>query len=815
MKNLLFKTRTLAILLLLVINCVDKVKAQRDPFSWPFTTNSIWNMPIGSNAVYQPAGFKPVTDFPNVAPYWQGGIAIDDEPIILSKSTDPLMSVYLITNWSYRCGTTLNSGKQIRFPSNLSYPDPNGSGNTPNYSGAVVQPDGSLWHFNAIATCGNNKLAAYDYTFTENNTLTSTGHRGGHGGSGLSGIGGSIRKGELLSSQPIRHAIKLNVLGSRYLVYNNDGTPGYRWPAVVADSYANPANDPTWGYGTSNSNNYSYMEIGALVAIKPDVTPQSLGISNPIAIKIFYALQDYGAYIVDDTHWNHYDIPLEEGVVDEVLNGQGTNMRNTDPQSQYFKDMMKIITNLHAITNNSSSSIGGGGTPRKPLAPPFTAPATKVSGTIIGTSGSWNNNPAVTKEKAMDANLSTYFDAPSANANWVGLDLGTAKTIVKVNYAPRTGWAGRMLGGKIQGSNSATFSTATDLFTIWAIPAENALTTAFFYNTTAFRYIRYLSPDGGYGNIAELEFWENSASIPVTGVTISPTSSSLAVGSTLTLTATVSPSNATNKNVSWSTSNSSIATVSSSGVVTGVAVGTATITVTTQDGNKTATCTITVTASSSSKTIIVFAAGKTNSEIMQLKVNGNLVQTWNNIGGNATTPAYVEYSFNATGTVSTVEVHFTNDDGPKDLRIDKIRVANTDFQAESAESFDAWGGSSCNTPGNETLWCSGYKKFTIPSNVGTRFKSEPIKEIEEKREVLSVFPNPLTSGTLTIMVRGMKSYENSKVIVINTMGDHITSVNLKADADGNATGTLDRNNLPSSGIYFTRFKGKITRILVK
>jgi endoglucanase len=88
-----------------------------------------------------------------------------------------------------------------------------------------------------------------------------------------------------------------------------------------------------------------------------------------------------------------------------------------------------------------------------------------------------------------------------------------------------------------------------------------------------------------------------STTVPVTGVTVSPTTLNLTVGQTATLTATVSPANATNKNVTWSSSNTSVATVSSTGVVTAVAAGSATITVTTVDGAKTATCAVTVTGS--------------------------------------------------------------------------------------------------------------------------------------------------------------------------------------------------------------------------
>jgi glycosidase len=90
-----------------------------------------------------------------------------------------------------------------------------------------------------------------------------------------------------------------------------------------------------------------------------------------------------------------------------------------------------------------------------------------------------------------------------------------------------------------------------------------------------------------------------AVNVPVTGVTVSPTSASIAAGLTRQLTATVQPANASNQNVSWSSSNNSVATVNSNGLVTAVAPGTATITVTTQDGNRTAPCAVTVTAGTS------------------------------------------------------------------------------------------------------------------------------------------------------------------------------------------------------------------------
>ncbi|HTJ53412.1 MAG TPA: Ig-like domain-containing protein, partial [Cyclobacteriaceae bacterium] len=106
--------------------------------------------------------------------------------------------------------------------------------------------------------------------------------------------------------------------------------------------------------------------------------------------------------------------------------------------------------------------------------------------------------------------------------------------------------------------------------------------------------IRIKVGTGGF-NLGKITFTNTGGSVSVTGVTMSPTSASIAVGGTQQLTATIAPSNATNKNVTWSSSNTAVATVNSSGLVTAVAAGTATITVTTQDGAKTATSAITVT----------------------------------------------------------------------------------------------------------------------------------------------------------------------------------------------------------------------------
>ena len=110
-----------------------------------------------------------------------------------------------------------------------------------------------------------------------------------------------------------------------------------------------------------------------------------------------------------------------------------------------------------------------------------------------------------------------------------------------------------------------------------------------------------------------------------TGISVSPSSTSVYLNNTVQLSATVEPSNATNKTVSWTSSNSSIATVNSNGLVTGVGLGTASITATTVNGI-TATSSVTVNEEPDVTNLVQ------NPEFDNGTNNWYL---WNNIGANS------------------------------------------------------------------------------------------------------------------------------------------------------------------------------------
>ena len=140
----------------------------------------------------------------------------------------------------------------------------------------------------------------------------------------------------------------------------------------------------------------------------------------------------------------------------------------------------------------------------------FTAVARNAAtGSLFGVPGSYGNG-GMTFEKYYDADINTYFDGPEASGGndlWGAIDLGTARMITGVRYAPRTDWASRMPGGQFQGANNADFNDAVTLHTVPSEPPYINMTESVLGAPAGpYRYVRYLAPNGGWGNAAEIEF---------------------------------------------------------------------------------------------------------------------------------------------------------------------------------------------------------------------------------------------------------------------------------------------------------------------
>ena len=341
----------------------------RDPYLWTFAQNSIWNMPIGSNAQYVPAKLEMPTS---------GMLTLDEDYIIMTPD-EPTMKIY----WcSVRWGTgdrctpdqPLNLQANMPIPQSFVVSPTTWDGGKPNAGIAVLLKDKkTIWQSQPFAHCSNGSDATTGYVYADNQDLYGQGYYGSHGGSRLSVLGGSIRNHELLrTSGPIRHAIKMNLCGKKNLYYDGVNN-GFRWPALAADAAA-----PT-SYGVNRTTApVPECRMGALMAIPATVTIESLGLETQPAKMLAQALQDYGGYVVDDTGWDVFAIETEWGpngrFRDEFKKSWGYDFvvsMSQSTSSPWGRDIVKIYKTLNIVNNNSVNSIGGGGTPRQELAPPF------------------------------------------------------------------------------------------------------------------------------------------------------------------------------------------------------------------------------------------------------------------------------------------------------------------------------------------------------------------------------------------------------------------------------------------------------------
>lgn len=356
----------------------------------PFGPGSVWNVPIGSNATLVPGNiFKP-TPNSSVGPVQFHN---DGDTFLSVYSSDPVVD-WINQGWwgppPPDLNVTCNKSNcnchctriptapvygQIQLPHNYTNNDGTHCGG--NNALSMLQPD----NITVVQTQPTYRCSPggplYSRTHPDKVDITSSEYDtalGAHGGSGLSALGGVLRLHELLpDAAPISHVLKIELFAHEYY-YNqkplnpvtpqNGGHTQYFWPATWSDGYTNSSKSQIRYNGTN-----PFLAPGSLMVL-PVGTVESLDLSTTPAKRIAYALTNYGAYIVDDTAWDTAAICMEVGA-DQIfqkyyqLDGVETH------SGPWYNDLVKIFQQLHIVTNNGPSSIGGGGTPVVPLSPPI------------------------------------------------------------------------------------------------------------------------------------------------------------------------------------------------------------------------------------------------------------------------------------------------------------------------------------------------------------------------------------------------------------------------------------------------------------
>lgn len=120
---------------------------------------------------------------------------------------------------------------------------------------------------------------------------------------------------------------------------------------------------------------------------------------------------------------------------------------------------------------------------------------------VFGLDPAWRGGREFTN--VFDGNEGSYYDYKyDDRETFVGFDQGEALVPVAIHFAPRSKFEERMIGGRFEASNESPYSGYETIYEVTEEPASGA-STVVIDTTNAYRYFRYVAPEGSYGNIAE------------------------------------------------------------------------------------------------------------------------------------------------------------------------------------------------------------------------------------------------------------------------------------------------------------------------
>lgn len=362
-------------------NAAASSESCRSPLVSPFNASSIWNTGLGGGAVFGETGLFPA-DGSNASAFYNLGI--DEMVFLAATGADPLVPWYAQGHWgppdtpAAYCNVTGPLLQYLNVPSNFTSVSFGG-----NNAVSFLQPDGeTIVTAQPVYCCepGAPILALPPPAGEKSsNIVTDDGRLGGHGGSGLSSLGGALRRGEMLpAAPPIAHSLQLEFYAHLfyYLPPNGNHSECFSWPANTCDGYAfAPCAQNPGCYGGV----VPAMRPGALLAVPAAGVPAlNASLATAPAKRLLAALATYGAYVVDDTYWNATGITAEVGVREEFRSAYGFDMNTTATQrgaaGLWYGDFLALMRALKVVTNNAPQTQGGGGAPLAPPPLPFCPP---------------------------------------------------------------------------------------------------------------------------------------------------------------------------------------------------------------------------------------------------------------------------------------------------------------------------------------------------------------------------------------------------------------------------------------------------------
>jgi hypothetical protein len=346
----------------------------------PFAPDSVFNLPLGSNAQWQQNGqLSSANVFVNTT---ASGF---NENIYVGTASDPVVTV---TNNAGSGGTA--GSFQVHIP-----------------AGAVPATGGDST-FTVEDTADNTWFSFGGFNWTGSNTATvSQASSEPLNGSGITQDGsdwdegvGTLTQSDL-NSGTIDHMLRMELPPDMLASFSQSSTnilAPDAWPQTQEDGFAINGNGGPAYSGT--------VPFGVTIGIPAGAVEPTAVASNAGANMLWHALQDHGAMVRDSG-----------GSGNTVIFQTDQNVNPNDPLIQGMDQLgSQIMASAQILSNQGPNSINGGGTPIVPLngsSASTTATATPAPAAADPTS---TTTPAPTATATSTSDPTTATPAPAATA---------------------------------------------------------------------------------------------------------------------------------------------------------------------------------------------------------------------------------------------------------------------------------------------------------------------------------------------------------------------------------------------------------------
>ncbi len=434
----------------------------------------------------------------------------------------------------------------------------------------------------------------------------------------------------------------------------------------TVECYGNPCTSTTYGLDTTYCNlplkstsDNAIIYVTTLSTPEPFVLATNRGNANDNNWKVYGRRGSSTASAYEITNTTGRYVCGTILVTDVTLSPTSLNLIIGESDSVFATVIPANAANKAITWSSSDTNIA-------------TVVAGDVEGSAVVTAGIRDGTAIITVTTVDGSHTATCIVTVRIPTTGIRLD----KPVLTISTGESATLKSRVLPSNATNKSVIWSSSDTRLATVAAGPTEgSAVVTA--GDTAGTAIITATTVDGSFTASCLV-----TVTIPVTGVTLSPTTLSLLSGESGSIFATVLPVDATNQSLIWSSSDPNVAIVASgdvagSGVVTaGYVDGTATITVTTEDGSFTAECLVTVTipvtgvSLNKRLTISVGESATLTATVLPVDASNQSV-TWSSsdpsvvtvvagdVAGTAVVTAVSDIAGTATITVTTEDGNFT------------------------------------------------------------------------------------------------------------------------------------------------------------